>query len=440
MTSSPPIDSRFQQVFAAQKKASREQPYPILTLRLDNLSKLEKLLTDHQMELAEAICVDYGNRPTQETRVVEIYGLLSGIRYAKKRLKKWMKPQRRHVALVNFGAQNKVLPQPKGVIGVVTPWNYPLFLSLSPAISALAAGNRCIIKIAANTQTLANSLNKRVSEVFDEDTLAVMPGVSADEFTHMPWDHLVFTGSAQTATTVMETAAKTLTPVTLELGGKSPTIIDESFNLKTAARRLSFVKFLNAGQTCVAPDHVFVPRARLDEFVAAMTKIVRKRYTDASSRDYTSLIDGRAYNRIVDTMEDAQSKGAQLINLLGGDAKLDAERKVAPHILLNTNDDMRVMQEEIFGPLLPVIAYDTIDEVIALINARERPLGLYLFSNNKALQQPVTLNTLSGGLSISGVIVDPYDVDRLMNYDPLAEPMLMQARRDRAAQPICDIV
>jgi len=394
-------NNRFQQVFAKQRKASRQAAYPDLATRIANLKKLEKLLKDNQMAIADAISADYGNRPNQETRMLEIYGLISGIDYSLKRLKKWMKPQKRHVALAYMGAKNTVIPQPKGVIGIVTPWNYPLFLAFSPVISALSAGNRCIIKLAANSQTLANLLNELVSPVFDEDTLAIMPGVSAREFTHMPWDHLVFTGSPATATTVMETAAKTLTPVTLELGGKSPTIIADDFNLKKAAERMSFGKFLNAGQTCVAPDYVFVPRAKVDEFVEEVRKVVSSRYTSAASKDYTSLIDQKAFNRITSTLTDAVDKGAKAINLLGNDPILEDQRKVPPHIVLGTTEEMVIMQDEIFGPLLPVMPYDSIDDVITYINEHERPLGLYLFSNDKALQEKVTYNTLSGGMCIN---------------------------------------
>lgn len=394
-------ESRFQQVFNSQREQSRRSPYPSLEERLDRLTKLENLLIDNQDAIAEAISADFGNRSAQETKMLEIFGLISGITYSKKRLKKWMKPQKRHVGLAYFGAKNTVLPQPKGVIGVVTPWNYPLFLALSPVTSAFASGNRCIVKMAANSQTLARLLDKLISEKFSSDVLAVIPGVSATEFTHQPWDHLVFTGSPSTATTVMETAAKTLTPVTLELGGKSPTILGDDYDVKTFAERALFGKFLNAGQTCVAPDYVFVPRAKVDAVVAAAKDIVSQRYGTATSNDYTSIIDQKAFNRLSSTLEDAQQKGAKPINLLGSDPINEEIRKIPPHLVLDTNEDMAIMQDEIFGPLLPIKPYDNIEEVLEYINTRERPLALYLYSNDKKLQEKVTYNTLSGGMCIN---------------------------------------
>jgi len=393
--------SRFQQVFNKQREASRKSPYPELNERLARLEKLEALLVDNQDAIADAINQDYGNRSSQETRMLELFGLISGISYTKKRVKKWMKAQKRHVGMAFFGAKNTVIPQPKGVIGVVTPWNYPLFLALSPCTSALAAGNRCIVKMAANSQNLARLMDKLISAEFDDSVLAVIPGVSATEFTHQPWDHLVFTGSPATATTVMETAAKTLTPVTLELGGKSPTIVADDYPVEKAAERMLFGKFLNAGQTCVAPDYVFVPRGKVEAFVAAAKTVLQGRYDSASSQDYTSVIDQKAFNRLSSTLADAVSKGAKPVNLLGDDAIIEEQRKIPPHVVLDVNDDMVIMQDEIFGPLLPIKPYDSMDEVIEYINSNERPLALYLYSDDKKLQQHVTLNTLSGGMCIN---------------------------------------
>ncbi len=393
--------SRFQQVFNSQRQQSRRNPFPSLEERLDRLSKLESILVDNQDAIADAISADFGNRASQETRMLEIFGLISGITYSKKRLKKWMKPQKRHVSLAYFGAKNTVIPQPKGVIGIVTPWNYPLFLALSPVTSAFAAGNRCIVKMAANSQTLAKLLDKLISEKFSPDVLAVIPGVSATEFTHQPWDHLVFTGSPSTATTVMETAAKTLTPVTLELGGKSPTILGDDYDVKTFAERMLFGKFMNAGQTCVAPDYVFVPKSKVDAFVEAAKEIVSQRYPSASNADYTSIIDQKAFNRLTSTLKDAEDKGAKPINLLGTDEINEEARKIPPHVVLNTDENMAIMQDEIFGPLLPIKPYDDIDDVIEYINTNERPLALYLYSNDKKLQDKVIYNTLSGGMCIN---------------------------------------
>jgi len=393
--------SRVDLIFAKQRSASRQQHYPSLEARLQNLDKLQKLLLENQTAITEAINTDFGNRCPQETRMLEVFGLLGGIDHNRKRLKKWMKPQKRHIGLAYLGGKNTVIPQPKGVVGVVSPWNYPLFLALSPCISALAAGNRCIVKMASNSQTLCRLMDKLVSAVFDEDTLAIIPGVSAKEFTHRPWDHLVFTGSPAVGKIVMATAAQYLTPVTLELGGKSPTIIADDCDLKMAAERLLFSKYLNAGQTCVAPDYLFVPRNKVDEFVGLAKEIVSGRYSTAASQDFTSIIDDKAFSRLNTVLKDAVDKGAKPINLLG-ESKADPDtRKIPPYLVLDSSDDMLLMQEEIFGPILPVIPYDDLDEVIAYINDNERPLALYLFSNDKAAQDRIIHNTMSGGMCLN---------------------------------------
>ena len=393
--------SRIQQVFDKQKAASRRNPYPDLETRLQNLDKLQTLLLENQTAITDAINVDFGNRCAQETRMLEVFGLLGGIGYNRKRLKKWMKPQKRHVGLAFLGAKNTVIPQPKGVVGVVTPWNYPLFLALSPCISALAAGNRCIVKMASNSQTLCVLMDKLVSAVFDDDTLAIIPGVSANEFTHRAWDHLVFTGSPAVGKIVMATAAQYLTPVTLELGGKSPTIIADDCDLKMAAERLLFGKYLNAGQTCVAPDYLFIPTAMLDEFVNLAREVVSGRYPTAASQDFTSIIDDKAFTRLNAALNDAIDKGAEAVNLLGEGEPAADTRKMPPYLLLNPSDEMLVMKEEIFGPILPIKTYEDLDEVIDYINSNERPLALYLYSDDKQAQDKVVQNTMSGGVCIN---------------------------------------
>ena len=393
--------SRMEQVFTRQRTATRQQAYPELETRLQNLDKLHKILLENQTAISGAISSDFGNRCPQETRLLEVFGLLGGIAYNRKRLKKWMKPQKRHIGLAYLGGKNTVIPQPKGVVGIVAPWNYPLFLALSPCISALAAGNRCIVKMASNSQTLCRLLDKLVSEVFDEDTLAIIPGVSAKEFTHRPWDHLVFTGSPAVGKIVMATAAQYLTPVTLELGGKSPTIIADDCDLKMAAERLLFGKYLNAGQTCVAPDYLFVPRNKVGEFVELARKIVSARYPTAASQDFTSIIDDKAFSRLTAVLQDAVDKGADSINLLGEDKPDPDTRKIPPHLVLDPGDETLLMQEEIFGPILPIKPYDDLDEVIAYINSNERPLALYLFSNDKATQDKIINNTMSGGMCLN---------------------------------------
>ncbi|GGO78979.1 putative coniferyl aldehyde dehydrogenase [Marinobacterium nitratireducens] len=397
--------SRIDRVFNAQRIASRKSPYPTLRERLEALDKIDRLLINNQDAICEAVNADYGNRSSQETRLLEVSQMLSSVAYNKKHLKKWMAPEKRHVGISFLGAKNKVIPQPKGVVGVVSPWNYPLGLAIGPAIAALAAGNRVIVKMAANSQNLCRLLDKLVSAEFSEDQFAVIPGVSAGEFTDRPWDHFVFTGSPATGKVVMETASKYLTPVTLELGGKSPTIVAKDFNLRTAAERLLFGKFINCGQTCTAPDYLFLPRESVDEFVKHAKDVLNERYGSSDSGDLTSLIDNKAFERISYTVKDATEKGAEVIQLVKDGAPNPETRKFPPSVVLNVKEDMVIMQDEIFGPLLPIKVYDSIDDVIEYINAGERPLALYLFTNDKKLQDKVVYNTLSGGVSINDTLL-----------------------------------
>ena len=261
----------------------------------------------------------------------------TGLRYTRRRLKKWMKPEKRHVALWFKGARNRVIPQPKGIVGIIAPWNYPLFLVISPLTSALAAGNRCMIKMAANAQGLCNLLHDILAPVFSEDLLAILPGVAAQDFTPLPFDHLVFTGSPNSGRTVMKTAGDNLTPVTLELGGKSPTLIGDDFDIQTAAERILHVKYMNAGQTCVAPDYLLMPPHRVDAFVAAARRIVRGRYPGLDTPDYTSIINDRSYQRLIGVIADARAKGATIVNLFE-EAAPDADLRKIPPMLLTRCD------------------------------------------------------------------------------------------------------
>lgn len=390
-----------QRILQKQRKAYFENPFPSCEERKANLLKVEQILVNNQEAIAQAISKDFGNRAVEESKLLELFLSIDGFRYCRKRVKKWMKSQRRDVSIWFAGAGNKVIPQPKGVVGIVAPWNYPLFLVMGPLASALAAGNRCMIKMAANSSNLCELLHGLVSEQFDEDTVAILPGVRGSEFTTLPFDHVIFTGSAETGRTVMRAAAEHLTPVTLELGGKSPTIIADDFDLETAASRMLFAKFMNAGQTCVAPDYLYLPENKLEAFVAAAQRILAKRYPDLRNGQFTTVIDDSSYQRLTTTMEDAVSKGARLVNLIPGHKPDPTSRLLPPHLVLDVTDDMVIMQEEIFGPLLPVRTYRNLDDVLAYIKRHDRPLGLYLFTNDKDLQDKVIKNTISGGVSIN---------------------------------------
>ena len=395
--------SEAETILKAQKDAYRANPYPSLQERLNNLVKLEALLSDNTDAITAAISADFGHRSATETKLVEIFGSLTAIRDTRKRLKKWMKPQRRHTSILFLTGKNEVIPQPKGVIGIGTPWNYPLYLSIGPVINALAAGNRCMVKLAANSQNLCILLQGLFQEAFGDDTAAYLPGVSGSEFSSLPFDHIVYTGSAESGKNVMAAAAQNLCPVTLELGGKSPAVICEDFSVREAANRILYGKYLNAGQTCVAPDYLFVHKSQVDEFVKIAGEILKERYPDTNTDDYTSIIDERSYVRLIDTLDDAAAKGATVIQLTAGERN-DELRKLPPHAVLNVNPTMRIMQEEIFGPLLPIMTYESLDEVIDYINDRENPLAFYPFSNDKATQDKLFYSTLSGGVTINNCV------------------------------------
>ncbi|HAD10548.1 MAG TPA: coniferyl-aldehyde dehydrogenase [Porticoccaceae bacterium] len=390
-------------ILKAQREAHRANPYPGLAERRNNLLKLENMLADNADAICEAISADFGHRNPTETKLVEIFGSLTAVRDARKNLKKWMKPQRRHTSIMFFTGKNEVIPQPKGVIGVGTPWNYPLYLSIGPAINALAAGNRCMVKLAANSQNLCVLLAELCKKTFSDGVLTYLPGISGSEFSALPFDHIVYTGSAESGVNVMSAAAKNLCPVTLELGGKSPTVICDDFDLREAANRIMYGKFVNAGQTCVAPDYLFVPEQKLQQFVDYCGNIIKERYPDTDRDDYTSVIDQRSYQRLLDTLEDATSKGAIAVNLSSCECN-ETLRKIPPHIVHNVDDSMRIMHEEIFGPLLIVMPYKDIDEVLDHINQRDTPLAFYLFTNDKTMQEKLFYNTLSGGVTVNNCI------------------------------------
>ncbi len=400
------VENEAQRVFKLQREAYRRAPYPSYDERIAHLRTLDRLLVDNAKAIAEAITADFGHRAYEETMAAEVFTSVDGIRDATKRLKKWMAPQKRDVSLVFATGKNRVEPMPKGVVGIVSPWNYPLFLTVSPLTSVLAAGNRVMIKMASSSQNLCRLLATKFRDAFSEDVLAILPGVRAQDFSSLPYDHLIFTGSADAGRTVMRAAAENLTPVTLELGGKSPTILCDDFeDVDEAASRILYAKYLNAGQTCLAPDYVLVPEAKRDAFVAAAQRIMPSRYPDTDSPQYTSVIDKKSYDRLRATLDDAQTKGATIVPLVPSATFNDQLRKIPPHLLLDVRDDMVVMQNEIFGPLLPVKTYKTLDEAIAYVNSKDRPLGFYLFTHDKETEERVLRATISGGVTVNNCML-----------------------------------
>lgn len=399
------IENEPQRIFALQREAYLRHPFPSLDERLQSLEKLDRLLVANAEAICAAIAADFGHRSAEESKMLEIFTCIDGIRHTKKKLAGWMKPERRSVSVLFATGSNRLIPQPKGVVGLVSPWNYPLFLTISPLTSIIAAGNRCMIKMASNSQNLCRLLHEKFSEQFPEDLIAVLPGVRAQDFSTLPYDHIIFTGSADAGRTVMRSAAENLTPVTLELGGKSPTIICDDYDVEKAASEILYAKFINAGQTCLAPDYLFVPEGKRDRFVEAAKKILPQRYPDPRDPSYTSVIDEKSYRRLRATLEDAARKGAEIVPLVPGAPFDDAMRKLPPHLVLDPTDDMTIMQDEIFGPLFPVKTYRSIDEVLDYINQRDRPLGLYFFTNDRGLEERILYGTISGGVTINNCIL-----------------------------------
>jgi coniferyl-aldehyde dehydrogenase len=399
------VENEAQRVFKLQREAYLRDPYPSYEERIDRLRRLERLLVDNATAIAEAINQDFGHRAFEESMIAEVFTSVDGIRDARKRLRKWMAPQKRHVSVLFASGGNRLIPMPKGVVGIVAPWNYPLFLTMSPLTSVLAAGNRAMVKMAANSKHLRRLLAEKFREVFPEEVVAILDGVRPQDFSSLPYDHLIFTGSADAGRTVMRAAAENLTPVTLELGGKSPTIICDDFDVDEAAARILYAKYLNAGQTCLAPDYVLIPEGKRDAFVAAAKRIMPERYPDTSSAQYTSVIDEKSYRRLRATLEDARQKGAEVVPLIPSAGFDDELRKIPPHLILGVDDGMVVMQEEIFGPLLPVKTYRTLDEAIAYVNGKDRPLGFYVFTNDKRAEEKLLYSTISGGVTVNNCML-----------------------------------
>ena len=391
-------------LLAAQRAAFRANPMPSAEQRLAWLKSLRELIHQEKDALVAALHADFSNRAESETILAEIMASLNGIHYASKRLKKWMKPSRRAVDLSFQPAKARVIYQPLGVIGVISPWNYPLFLAFGPLIGALSAGNRVMIKMSEATPATSQLVKDILGRVFPEDLVAVVLGEAevGQAFSRLPFDHLLFTGATSIGRHVMRAAAENLVPVTLELGGKSPAIIAADVPMLDAAERIAFGKTLNAGQTCVAPDYVLVPENRVEEFIGAYRSVVQRFYpTLENNPDYTAIINERQLNRLKGYISDAESKGAQVIRLFDK----DQERRMAQCLVLNTRDDMKLMQEEIFGPLLPVVPYRSIEQAFSYVNDRPRPLALYYFGYDKGEQERVLVETHSGGVCINDTML-----------------------------------
>ena len=398
------LDAALQQ----QRRAHLAHPMPTLAERRADLLQLRRYILDHQEAICDAISTDYGHRSRHETLLMELMPVVSDIQVTLRHLGRWMQPQKRAIDRKIFGlASNRVIPQPLGVVGVIVPWNFPINLSFLPLVAILAAGNRAMVKMSEKSRRLARLLIQTLPDYFPAEKLRFFddPGGVGIAFSQLAFDHLLFTGSSGTGRAVMAAAARNLCPVTLELGGKSPAVVCRDFPLRTAAQRILHVKCLNAGQVCTTVDHVYVPRAGLPEFVRLAREIVPQRYPSLASPDYTSMIDTAAFDRLVRAMDEARAGGATLVPLLDGKALDRKARKIAPHLLLDAPEDCELMAREIFGPILPLIAYDALDEAIARINAGARPLALYPFSHSRRTLDHIVTHVMSGGVSINDALL-----------------------------------
>lgn len=410
MDASQPADTaRLRVLFDTQREAFARDSYPARTVRLDRLDRLRALVTDNEDAIAEAISGDFGQRSRHETALAETVMVLAALSHARKHLARWMKTRRVATSFHSLPGASRITPQPVGVVGIVSPWNYPLQLALAPAVAALAAGNRVLLKPSELTPRFSGLLAQLVERHFAADELAVVNG-DADvgrQFVSLPFDHLFFTGSTAVGRQVALAAAPNLTPVTLELGGKSPAILDAGCDLVDAAGRIAAGKLLNAGQTCIAPDYVLVDSAQVQAFAQAFEQATRRMYpTLERNPDYTSIVNARHLDRLQALVEDARANGARVLAIdPGGEPAARELRKMRPTVLLDVTPAMAVMQEEIFGPVLPVLGYDTLDEAIAFVNQRPRPLALYWFGKDRGNRDRVLRETISGGVTVNDVLL-----------------------------------
>jgi acyl-CoA reductase-like NAD-dependent aldehyde dehydrogenase len=381
---------------------------PSVGWRRQQLSRLEAMLRDNISEICEAIAADFGHRSHHETQLLELFPAIAAIKHARRHVGGWMKPRRSWASMWFLPARNEIRPQPLGVVGIIVPWNYPILLAVAPLVGALAAGNRAFIKMSEFTPRTGKLFATLIETYFTSDEVLVVNGEAevAQAFSTLTFDHLLFTGSTAIGKRVMQAAAEHLTPVTLELGGKSPALIGPDAEMTSAVSSIMFGKCLNAGQTCIAPDYVLLPRGKEGEFIEAAKRFVSTHYPAiAANADYTSLVNQRHLSRLHGYLDEARAAGASVYGLNGTGENLEGTQKLAPTIVTGATDDCRLLQEEIFGPILPLIPYDGLDSAISYINARPRPLALYYFGHDRQQIDRVLDETVAGGVSINETLL-----------------------------------
>ncbi len=380
-------------------------------VRKDRLQRALKLILDHKDGFVKALSDDFGHRSAEMTQVTDIMASVKPLKHALKHLDEWMKPEKRKLdfPLALLGAKAMVEYQPKGVVGIIAPWNFPVNLTFSPLAGVLAAGNRAMIKPSEFTPATSELMKTAFAQYFDEAEIAVVVGGPevGQAFSALAFDHMIFTGATSIGRHVMAAAAKNLVPVTLELGGKSPTIIGRSADVAQATERVAMGKLMNAGQICLAPDYLLVPKESEHAVVAGLQAATARMYpTLLANDDYTSVISKRHRDRLEAHIEDARAKGAEVIEVNPGNEDFSRQNtnKMPLTLIRNPTDEMTVMQEEIFGPVLPIKTYDQVDEAIAYVNGKDRPLGLYWFGTDAAEERRVLDRTISGGVTVNDVL------------------------------------
>ncbi|MEL7042668.1 MAG: coniferyl aldehyde dehydrogenase [Pseudomonadota bacterium] len=399
-------------ILAKQKAAHIRDGIPSAEQREAWIDKSIDLLVTHGEALSKAMAEDFGHRSVDQSNLTDIAGSIGALKFSKKHMRKWMRPEKRKVEfpLGLLGSKAYIQYQPKGVIGVISPWNFPVNLTFAPLANVFAAGNRAMIKPSEFTEETSALMAELIAKYYTEEEVAVVtggPDVGA-AFSKLPFDHMIFTGATSIAHHVMRAAADNLVPLTLELGGKSPVILGKSADLEKAAGRIMAGKTLNAGQICLAPDYAFVPEDKTRDFVGAAQAAIGKMYPSGlkDNDDYTSVVNQRHYDRLNSYLDDAREKGAEVIEINPQNENFSQQphHKMAPHIVVNPTDDMKVMQDEIFGPILPLKSYSDTKDAVAYVNDHPRPLGLYYFGDDANERDMVLNNTTSGGVTVNDVI------------------------------------
>ena len=403
-------------ILELQKNLNIKEGAPDINLRKDRLDRVIAMVSKYDKQIVSAVNQDFGNRDQVMSAATEVASVIGPMEHAKKNLKKWMKTEKRKAAIAPLGpalsllgAKAEVRYQPKGVVGAISPWNFPMNLALAPLAGIISAGNRVMHKPSELTPATSDLLKQMIEEYFDEGEMAVFVGDAevGAAFSGLAFDHLIFTGGTSIAKHVMKAASENLVPLTLELGGKSPVVVGKNAKIKETAQRVMQGKTMNAGQICLAPDYALVPEEKVEEFVQASVEATSEMYPEMKDNDdFTSIINQRHYDRIQSYLEDAKEKGADVveINPSNEDFSQQPHHKIPPTIVLNPSEDMKIMQEEIFGPVLPVKTYKDVTEPVEYINSKDRPLGLYYFGEDAKEKDYVLENTTSGGVTVNDVI------------------------------------